>query len=266
MGRSLIAPINYVARTGERPRYYANDHSRDTVVIAPQPMHIIDGRAAPPSLEQQGFALVPHDCGTIDMSDADARERLKEATRQLVADTCGADAVIINAPGVLRFSERSGKAGTLNNSYPARFNHVDISDPTAAAFAARGAPEGRTIARAVHYNIWRVLTPPPQDVPLGLCDASSVHPDDLIPADAIFDEAGKPEWSFEGLVVAHNPAHRWFWFPDMTSDEAIIFVTNDSEEGRPHCVPHCAFDDPATAPDAPARGSVEMRAMALWFA
>jgi hypothetical protein len=44
---------------------------------------------------------------------------------------------------------------------------------------------------------------PPQDVPLALCDARTLA-DDLIEADAVFDEEGKPEWSFEGLVVGQR--------------------------------------------------------------
>ena len=82
----------------------------------------------------------------------------------------------------------------------------------------------------------------------------------------MFDAPGKPEWSFEGLVLAHAAAHRWHWFPDMHRDEALVFKTHDSEPGRAHCVPHVAFDNPACAPEWAPRVSIEMRALALWFA
>jgi hypothetical protein len=88
---------------------------------------------------------------------------------------------------------------------------------------------------------------------------------DLILADAIFDSPGEPEWSFEGLVVAHNSAHRWCWFPDMSRDEALVFKTHDSDPARAHCVPHVAFDNPQCPADAPPRISLEMRALALWY-
>ena len=51
----------------------------------------------------------------------------------------------------------------------------------------------------------------------------------------------------------------------MTRDEALIFVTNDSEPGRPHHVPHVAFDDPTCAKDTAPRGSIEVRAIAYWY-
>jgi hypothetical protein len=167
---------------------------------------------------------------------------------------------------VLRFSEKSARSGALDNSRPARFAHVDISDATAAVFAHRAAPEGRALARFAHFNVWRAISAPPQDVPLAVCDARSIRADDLILADAVFDAPGKSEWSFEGVVVAHDPAHRWHWFPDMTRDEVLIFKTHDSDPARAHCVPHVAFNNPFASSQAPPRASIEMRAIALWFA
>ena len=254
----MQAVIAYAARTGERPRYYANDHSRDTVTIDLQAMALVDGRRAPPTLDAEGFALVDH------AADAESIT-YHEAVGALIKAKTRADSVVISAPGVKRFSERSALAGTGNNSMPARFAHVDISDATAADFSARSTPEGKPYRRAAHYNIWRVLSAPPQDVPLAVCDARSWIASDMILADAIFDDPEKPEWSFEGLVVAHNPAHRWVWFPDMTAGEAIIFKTHDSDPAAPHCVPHVAFDNPVCPSNAPPRASIEMRAIAYWF-
>ena len=81
----------------------------------------------------------------------------------------------------------------------------------------------------------------------------------------MFDAPDRPEWSFEGLVLAHAPRHRWHWFPEMKPEEAIVFKTHDSDPKRAHCVPHVAFDNPAAAAHAPPRVSIEMRALALWF-
>lgn len=257
--------INYVARTGVRPRYYANDHARDVIALDVQPMTIMDARDLSPSLDVEGFALVSHKSEVAEFADpAIEWDMYRSEMAGLIRSLSGADAVIVNAPGILRFSEKSGRAGALNNSMPARFVHVDISDATAEVFAMRPAPEGKPVRRYVHFNVWRAISSPPQDVPLAICDARSVALGDLIEADAVFDEAGKPEWSFESWVVAHNPAHRWYWFSDMTRDEALVFKTNDSDASAPHCVPHVAFDNPDCPEDAPPRVSVEMRAIAFW--
>jgi len=60
--------------------------------------------------------------------------------------------------------------------------------------------------------------------------------------------------------------HRWYWFPDMHPDEALVFKTHDSDRTRAHCVPHVAFDHSACPAHAAPRASIEMRALALWFA
>ncbi|OYW48249.1 MAG: hypothetical protein B7Y36_10980 [Novosphingobium sp. 28-62-57] len=262
----MEALIAYSGRKFARPRYYANAHERDEVEIVPTPMPMQDARAAGTTIDGEGFQIIAHKSAVTDFADREqvARLHMREIEELVQAQT-GADHVHVGAPGLLRFSERSGKAGTLNNSMPARFAHIDISDATAQQFGQRGA-NGRPFVRCAHYNVWRAISSPPQDVPLAFCDARSLAPQDLILADAVFDEAGKPEWSFEGLVVAHNPAHRWHWFPDMRIDEAVLFKTNDSDPARAHHVPHVAFDMPNCPTDAPPRVSIEMRATAYWWA
>jgi hypothetical protein len=259
------AVINYAARTAERQRYFANDHSRDTVVIDGQPVELSNGRTAITSLDREGFRIVAHRSMVADFQDRDAVAAVHPAEiAALVKAETGADEVLITAPGILRFSEASGRAGSLDNSMPARFAHIDASAETSAGFAARSLPAGREFHRYAHFNIWRSFSGAPQDVPLAVCDAASVSPEDLLVADAVFDPpGGAPEWSFESWLVARNPAHRWHWFPDMTRDEAIIFKTSDSRYANP--VPHVAFDNKLVPADCHPRASIEMRAVAYWY-
>lgn len=259
--------INYVASGGDRMRYFANDSSRDTIVLDPRSMAIDPALADDTGLDREGFALIRHRSAVVDFGDsAHVAQVHPPEIVDLVKTVTGADLVVVTGTGVLRFAERSAQSGALDNSRPARFAHVDISDVTAAQFSARSLPDGSAPPRrAAHYNVWRALSAAPQDVPLALCDARSVTPDDLIAADAIFDRNGVDVWSFEGLVVAHSPAHRWRWFRDLGRDEVIVFKTHDSDPARAHCVPHVAFDDPDCPADAPPRASIEMRAIAYWF-
>jgi hypothetical protein len=263
----MQAMINYVARGQGRMRYFANDSTRDTVELGPEEMVIRESRTEGTSLDREGFTLVPHRSAVTDFANAAEVAEIHPAEiASLVKQVTGADSVVVTGAGVLRFAERSVQSGTLDNSRPARFAHVDVSDATAAQFSQRSLPEGKGAPRrSAHYNIWRAISPAPQDVPLALCDARSITPDDLLPADAIFDRDGVDVWSFEGLVVAHSPAHRWHWFSDLGRDEVIMFKTNDSDPERAHAVPHVAFDDPDCPADAPPRASIEMRAIAYWF-
>lgn len=270
MSRTVEGRVNYTGAMAERARYYANDHSRDVLALEERTIRIADARDQPvsPTLEREGFTLIQHHSAVEDFRDAPAVARIYPAEiERLVAALSGADRAVVTSPGVLRFSESSPDSGRLNNSRPARFIHIDISDPTAKSFADRSCPQGlgKPVRRFAHYNVWRALSPPPQDVPLAVCDSRSVSPEDLMVADAVFDVPGKPEWSFEGLVVHYSARHRWSYFSNMTRDEAIVFKTNDSDPGQPHHVPHSAFDDPSCPRGVVPRASIEMRAIAYWF-
>jgi hypothetical protein len=143
---------------------------------------------------------------------------------------------------------------------------VDVSDTAAENFYARSRPDnGRGLRRSAQYNVWRVLTPPPQDVPLAECDARSLAREDFIAADASFDRDGAILFSFETWLLRHDPAQRWAYFPDMRADEALIFKTHDTDLSVAHCVPHGAFDNRDCPPDAQPRVSIEMRGIAYWF-
>jgi hypothetical protein len=230
-------------------------------------MPIADARNLTTSVDDAGFKLVVHGSAVDDFTDRAAVDAVhRQEIIELLGALSGADLIVVSSPGVLRFSEKSPRSGALDNSRPARFAHVDISDATAAAFARRASPAGCSLTRFVHYIVWRAISAPPQDVPLTVCDARSVTARDLILADAVFDTPGRPEWSFEGLVLAHHPAHRWHWFPDMTRGEVLVFKTHDSDPARAHCVPHVAFDNPHCDARTAPRASIEMRGIALWFA
>jgi hypothetical protein len=263
----MEALIAYSGRSLARPRYYANAHERDEVEIAPVAMPIRDARGRGTSLDVEGFELVRDPSAVTDFADrAQVMAVHVPEIVSLIKDLTGASRVEVTGAGLLRFSERSGRAGSLDNSMPARFAHIDVSPGTALTMSQRLAA-GRPHTRVAQYNVWRALSAPPQDVPLALCDARSLAREDCIAADAIFDPpGGAPEWSFESYVIAANPAHRWHWFSDLTADEAIVFKTFDSDSRRATHVPHVAFDLPGCPADAPPRVSIEMRATAFWEA
>ena len=57
---------------------------------------------------------------------------------------------------------------------------------------------------------------------------------------------------------------RWYYTKEMTSDEAYVFTCYDSRTGRARFTPHTGFFDPHSAPDAPPRQSIEIRAYVFW--
>lgn len=266
---SLRARIGYSERTERQPFFYANAHEKDFVPLAPVEVAINDARGRVCSLDVEGFTLVEHKSSVADLTDlADVSRIHAGEIEALLRQVTGADQVVMAPFGILRFSEKAGANEVHDNSHPARFVHVDMSREAAAAARAQTAPAGRAVARSAQYNVWRVISPPPQDVPLGLCDYTSIDPErDLLPCRAIFDPLdGSPEWGFGNYLLAHNPAHRWFYYADMHPGEALVFKTSESDPARAQLMPHGAFDNPLAGPEAAPRISLEMRGTAYWFA
>jgi hypothetical protein len=274
--RNIQSRVNYIGPMTERPRYHVHDLSRDTLALDPRTVHIENARlrVEPPSLQREGFALFPHRSAFSGGGDPEVIARTHQPeTERLLLELTHADEVVLENPAVHRSTDRlpatGGLAcsGRLYNAYPVRFVHIDVSDFTAAAFTKRWHPKdlNRPVRRFAHYNVWRVLSPPPQDMPLALCDARSVSPSDLVEADAIMDIPGKRESSYVALVVRYNPRHRWSYFPDMNPEEVLIFKTHDSDSREPSHVPHSTFNDPTCAPTAVPRASIEARGIAYWF-
>ena len=265
---TVLAELNYAGAMRERPVFHANDQSLDRLVLDPRLMPIGDARrlAEAPTLAREGLELFSCPTSVTDFRDPAEVERVYRAEIQrFMIELTGADAVVVTGPAVLRFGERSPEAGTRDNSRAARFVHIDVSDAAAAEFAGNAAPAGhRRFKRVAQHNIWRTFSPPPQDVPLAVCDARTVSSDDLVPADARFDRDGAIRWQFEALLLRYAPAHRWLFFSNMQRDEVLVFKRHDTDVTEAHHVPHSAFTDSRVANGTP-RASAEIRTIAYWF-
>jgi hypothetical protein len=269
--RTVEAEINYVGPMDSMPYFYAKDHERDNLVLESHRVEIADARALaePPALEREGFTLVPHKTAVADFTDLAAVNAVYPAEIDaLLMELTGADFVRTAGP-VLRFSESIRPPGFVN-SMPAGFAHVDVSKESFDAFARRAAaghPDSEALlaGRYLSLNIWRVLTPPPQDLPLAVCAGSSVAPADRVVGEARVDGDGIDEFRFGSSLIRANPAHLWYYYRDMTPDEALIFKAFDSDEARVQGCPHTAFTDPSAQDPVP-RASCEIRAFAFWRA
>lgn len=162
------------------------------------------------------------------------------------------------------------KAPTANDTYRTTLAEgrslLDGSD------VAHALGEGRFAI----INLWRNIAPEPvAREPLALCDATSVDPDDLAVFEIYYsDRTGENYWA------KHADSHRWYFYPALTRDEALLIKQWDSDGGLARskgakadaeCPEnpctfsfHSAFEDPATAPDAPDRWSIEVRCVALY--
>ena len=63
------ARLNYIAPMSCRPRYYADDASRDVLTLDPRPVAIEDARRRAHSLSIEGFELVSHKSAVENFQD-----------------------------------------------------------------------------------------------------------------------------------------------------------------------------------------------------
>ncbi len=77
-------------------------------------------------------------------------------------------------------------------------------------------------------QVWRPIRHPVESWPLAIADARSLSPDDMVVTERRYaDRIGQTS------AITWNPDHRWYWFPQMRPDEALVFKVYDSLQGRP---------------------------------
>lgn len=125
-------------------------------------------------------------------------------------------------------------------------------------------------------NVWRNIADEPVAThPMALCDAQTVHPEDLVVFEIHYqDRIG------ENYFSKYSPRHQWYYYPQMTRDEALLIKQWDSAgplarsqgtegDGSNLDAPctfsyHTAFEDPSTPPNAPDRWSIEVRCIVIY--
>ena len=266
----VTGEMNYAIDHGGLIRFHARDSGLDTFDYDSRQMAVIDARrlADAPRLDREGFALMHMPSAIEDFRDqAQVSQNHPAEIIAFIQQLTGADAVVVAGPAALRFGERASDQDRNQHSKVARLIHSDTSIAGSEAFSTQYDPHPeRKVTRVVHHNIWRTFSPPPQDLPLALCDFRSVRAEDLVIAEAAFDdEQGHVSWTFEAFLFAHNPAHRWHYYPDMTRDEVLVFKRYDTDKSLPWFVPHSAFEDHSIGPEAVPRASIEMRTISYWY-
>ena len=225
-------------------------------------MRIRNGRLAPPAFDQHGFALVDHATEVADLFD---KERLAVAyypeVEALVKRVSGAYRV-----HVFDYTMRSGdeaERGERQIREPIRLAHNDYTERSAPQRVRDLLPDEADEllrGRFAVIQVWRSVAPRVERNPLALCAWRSVAPGDLIASERRYSNR-----IGEIYRLRYNPAHEWFYFPDMRRDEAIVFKVHDSAtDGRARFTPHTSFDDPTTPSGAPPRQSIEVRTLAFF--
>ncbi len=273
------AVLNYLRPGGPiNRRFVAPGAELNTGAFDEHRVSIADARAATPapSLDLHGFALLPHASPVADYDDAaEIDAHYPKAACDLIRRVTGADLV---AP--MGWMLRSSAPNAEGVQPPASDVHVDVTPERAPRAAAHYLEQcgqvGFAYGRFIITSLWRAISPPPQDWPLALCDGRSVRDDEghanvmirvpsLPVGEALFAPIEGEETLPSASLFPRESAHRWFYYPNLTRDEALLLKFYDSRRAGAWRVPHTAFLDPSATASQPRR-SIEFRSIAYFAA
>ena len=214
------------------------------------------------ALERNGFRFVHHDTEVADFFDEDEVRRVyyPEMAALVKAESGAArvevfDHTVRTADDALRETQKiRDVVRRVHNDY------TEWSGPQRVrTFLPEEADEllGRRFAV---IQVWRPIRRPVESWPLAIADAQTISPESLV-----VTERRYPDRIGQTYAITYDPAHRWYWFPRMRPEEALVFKVFDSEtDGRSRWTAHTAFDDPTSPPNPRFRESIEIRTLAFF--
>ena len=106
-------------------------------------------------------------------------------------------------------------------------------------------------------NLWRPIRGPVLESPLTLCDAQSLAEKNLIASDLKY-----PDRTGETYSITYNPSQRYYYFPKMQADEAVLIRCYDS--ARNGAARFSAQPASTTRPLHPTRSRARASKSACW--
>ena len=260
--------LNYMAPMAERPRYLAyvpeTGETYTNMTNDPHTMPIHDMRPIQHELDldREGFGLVEHRTAARDLWDDDEVRRVyyPEAA-EFIKQYTGASRVFVfdhvqrrRVPGSLGDRRANGPRQPATRVH---VDHTGRSGPQRVRDLLPDDADELLKGRVQVINLWRPIKGPLQDAPLAFCDSRTVAPEDLVASDLVYkDRVG------ETYSVTYNPAHTWYYAPELRREEALLLKIMDSKtDGRARFMPHTSFTDPTTPADAFPRESIELRTL-----
>lgn len=261
------AELGFIIPDGTRPFSHQYDPPPGQPVRSHQyenrKVFIQDGRpqADAFSIDREGFALVAHATRVADLYDEAAlkADYYPETEALLKAET-GASKIVIFDHTIRTSHQRPRGVGLPREAVLRVHNDYTLkSGPQRVRDLVPDEAEARLRKRFAIVNVWRPIVGPLQQFPLALCDAESLHEQDILATDLIY-----PDRVGEIYSIAYNPAQRWFYFPEMRRDEVVLLKTFDSDPARARFSAHGAFADPNFPDPKVLRESIEIRALVFF--
>src|SRR5215813_3619644 len=257
---AITATVNYTVDTGEKiVTLAAAPGASDVRNSAPDPRRVTihNGRpeAARLELERDGFRFVRHDTKVADFFDQEQIRRIYYPEMEaLVKAESGATRVVIFDHTLRTANDDEREARKIREVVQRAHNdYTEWSGPQRVRDLLPQEADELLRRRFAIIQVWRPIRDPVETFPLAICDARSVSPNDFV-----VSERRYPDRVGQTYAVKYSRKHRWYWFPRMRRDEALVFKTYESlNDGLARWTAHAAFDDPSSPPAARPRESIE---------
>jgi hypothetical protein len=264
---SIVAPLNFLAPMAEKPVAYNYEPPPGTPVRTGRSVEYqVSIRDARPmigrlSLDKEGFVLLHHRTAVTDFYDEEQIRSIYYPECERVMQAATGAVRVVAFDHIVRNAAVSAKGNAVK--IPAKRVHNDYtawSAPQRVRDLMGAEAEELLQHRFAINNLWRPIRGPVLDSPLTLCDAQSLSEENLVASDLRY-----PDRTGETYGITYNPAQRYYYFPRMQPDEAVLIRCYDSApEGAHRFSAHTGFDDPTTPAGAPPRESLEVR-MLVFF-
>src|SRR3954468_13652817 len=265
---AIEATLNYIVNNGEKNFTYTGEPgSNDKQTRGTRDPHkvtIRNGRAFTDRfpLEPDRFHFVRHDTQVADFfNEEEVRQVYYQEMEALVKAESGASRVVV-FDHTLRTADDDERASRKLREPVSRVHndYTEWSAPQRVRDLLPQEADDLLMRRFAIVQVWRPIRNPVETFPLAICDARSLSPDDLV-----ISERRYPNRIGQTYAITYNPAHQWYWFPQMRREEALVFKGYDSlKDGRARWTAHTAFDDPSAPPHARPRESIEIRTLAFF--
>jgi hypothetical protein len=213
-------------------------------------------------IEKHGFRFVRRDTRVADFYEENEIRRVYYPEMEaLVKAEAGAKRVVVFDHTMRTADDELRQAAKIREVVRRVHNdYTDWSGPQRVRDLMGDEAEELLKHRFAIVQVWRPIRHAVESWPLAIADARSLSPDDMV-----VTERRYPDRIGQTSAITWNPEHRWYWFPHMRPDEALVFKTFESmKDGRARFTAHTAFDDPTTPPHARPRESIEIRTLAFF--
>ena len=265
---TLVAKMNYIVDDGTAPVHDIDNEQETHTQPGAYEERVVSIQSGRPlrdsfSLDKNGFVFLDHSSAVQNFYDRAEVEAVYGAeVEALIKAQSGASRVVV-FDHTFRFADDLKREENQARK-PVKRVHNDYTDESGPQRVRDLLPPDEAEAllkkRFMIIQVWRPVGAVVESDPLAISDARTLSRENFILVTRRY--ADRTAYVYH---ITYDPRHAWYYFPDMTPNEALMFKVFDSDQTAPvRYTAHSAFDDPNSLPDARPRESVETRALAFF--